>query len=132
MTKKVVGAGTIAYAIPFIALAQEGPQLDNLQELIRSVGSVIDLLIPIAFAAGLLFFFWGLAMYIASAGNEEKKAEGRNIMVWGVVALFVMASVWGLVNFIGSALGLDNSQMEVPGILDADPNVDVTRDRIGG
>ena len=27
---------------------------------------------------------------------------------WGVVALFVMFSVWGLVNFLQSNLGLDN------------------------
>jgi len=124
MTKKVVSAGALAYAIPFVALAQGATgDLGTLKSLIRSVGGIIDILIPIAFAAGLLFFFWGLAMYIASAGNEEKKAEGRNIMIWGVVALFVMSSVWGLVNFIGGSLNLNNQTPEIPGILDDNINV---------
>ena len=73
-------------------------------------------LIPIAFSLALLFFFWGVALYIRSAGSE--KEEGRNIMVWGVVALFVMSSIWGLVNFIRGEVGLkgDDTTMKIPKI----------------
>ena len=30
-------------------------------------------------------------------------------MIWGVVILFVMASVWGLVHFLGAALGVEQT-----------------------
>ena len=59
---------------------------------------VTDMLVPLAFILALLFFFWGIAKYIRSAGSE--KDEGKKVMVWGIVALFVMASVWGLVAFL--------------------------------
>jgi len=36
-------------------------------------------------------------------------------MIWGLVALFVMVSVWGLVRFIGDAVGVDQGgDIEVP------------------
>ncbi len=65
---------------------------------------VQDVLIPLVFSLALLVFFWGVVKYIRSEG--QGKAEGRNIMIWGIVALFVMASVWGLVYFIRNELNI--------------------------
>ena len=76
-------------------------------------GIIADVLIPIAFTLALLFFFWGVAMYIRSEGTG--KEEGKKIMIWGVVALFVMSSIWGLVSFIrGELLGNTTSPTSSP------------------
>ncbi len=85
---------------PFLASAQ----LTNVSSLLTSVGQLINTALPIVVGLALLGFFWGLAMFVFNAGNEEKRGEGRSIMIWGVVALFVMVAVWGLVNFLGTAL----------------------------
>src|SRR4051812_36195463 len=98
MKKLILSALVIA---PALASAQ---QLGNLSTLLRSVGNLVNLALPIVVGIALLGFFWGLAMFIFSGGEEKEK--GKNIMIWGVVALFVMMSVWGLVRFIGSALGV--------------------------
>ncbi|MFA6270212.1 MAG: hypothetical protein WC657_03330 [Candidatus Paceibacterota bacterium] len=76
---------------------------------------VTDVLIPLVFTLALFFFFWGVAKYIWSEGTA--KAEGRQIMIWGVVALFVMASVWGLVRFIQEEFNItNNSSIPIPTI----------------
>ncbi|OHA89130.1 MAG: hypothetical protein A2653_02885 [Candidatus Zambryskibacteria bacterium RIFCSPHIGHO2_01_FULL_43_25] len=114
--KKVLS--TIAlYALPFMALAG-GPQLTNVEDFFQSIGRIIEVLLPIVVALALLFFFWGLAKYILAAGDEEKKKEGKNIMIWGIVALFVMVAVWGLVEFIGEALDVNigDDLSNVPGV----------------
>lgn len=54
----------------------------------------------------VLVFFWGLVQYIISAGDEEKRKSGRGYMVAGIIALFVMVSVWGLVYLLGSLVGV--------------------------
>lgn len=117
--KKFLG-GIAFFALPFLALAQgnTSPTLGNLQTLMQSIGTLINMALPIVVALALLFFFWGLAKYILAAGDDEKKKEGRNIMIWGVVALFVMVSVWGLVSFIGNALGIGQGATinSVPGV----------------
>ena len=73
--------------------------------LFTSLGLLINKAIPIVFSLALLLFFWGVAKYILSAGTE--KDEGKKIMVWGVVALFVMSSIWGLTTFIREELTID-------------------------
>ncbi len=98
-----------ALVLPLAASAQ----LENVEGLATSIGNIINILIPIVFALALLFFFWGLALYIF--GGEHDKDKAKKTMIWGVVALFVMAAVWGLVQFLGDALGIQQ---------DAAPDID--------
>ena len=104
------------FALPVVAVAQLG----NVQNIVGQFGNIIQMLIPIAFALALLFFFYGLARFILAAGDEEKREQGKSIMIWGIVALFVMASIWGIVRFIGDAFGVNQgdtvSVPTVPGL----------------
>lgn len=98
MKKFIIAA--LAFA-PAVASAQN---LSNLETLLRSIGRLIDIALPIVVAIGLLAFFWGLVKFIFA--GAEAKEEGKSLMIWGLVALFVMVSVWGLVRFIGNAIGI--------------------------
>ena len=87
----------------FIVFAQAG----TVQQLIGIVGGIIASIIPIVIALALLCFVWGLAKFILHADDENERAKGKNIMVWGIVALFVIVTVWGIIavlqnTFIGS------------------------------
>ncbi|NCN08187.1 hypothetical protein GW944_01270 [Candidatus Parcubacteria bacterium] len=86
----------IAISIPTIAFAAVSTFLD----LILATTSLINTLIPVAFVFALLFFMWGITKFIFKAGDESAKTEGKNIMIWGVIALFVISSIWGIVKFI--------------------------------
>jgi hypothetical protein len=89
----------------------------TIQALIAQIGAIIASLIPIAFGAGLLAFFWGLAKYIFSAGSEDSKGEGKQIMIWGVIALFVMSSVFGLVELLRKTAGVgDEKTIVIPSL----------------
>ncbi len=93
-----------------VALAQG---FTGIKELINGAKEIIDLLIPIVAAIALLYFFWGLAKLILHAGDEKAREEGKHIMVWGIAALFVIVSIWGIVFFIQEAL-LDSVPMTLP------------------
>ena len=80
--------------------------MENANSLIISAGGIIDQLILVAFSSALALFFWGIAKFILSAGSEEKQSEGKSIMLWGVIALFVMSSIWGIVRFLSQALSI--------------------------
>ncbi|OHA93375.1 MAG: hypothetical protein A3D37_02125 [Candidatus Zambryskibacteria bacterium RIFCSPHIGHO2_02_FULL_38_22] len=88
--------------------------LDKTSAFFTSAKDIVtNILIPLAFTLALLFFFWGVAKYIWSAGDA--KEEGKKIMVWGVIALFVMSSIWGIITVLKSDLGIgDESSMPVP------------------
>ena len=112
--KKILVLG--ALLLVFIPVVAHG-QLGNVESLVLSLRRIIDILIPLVAAIALLYFFWGLAKFILAAGDEEERAKGKSIMIWGIVALFIIVSVWGLVQWIGNALGIGTPQsVEIPGI----------------
>jgi hypothetical protein len=98
----------ILFAAPLIASAQA---LTPLKQLIVSIGSILNLLIPVLIAAAIVVFFWGLVMYI----RKPEISEGKNVMIAGILALFIMVSVWGLVNLVQNSLGVSgNASVTVP------------------
>ncbi len=78
----------------------------NLTDLVNLFIGIIKILIPIIGAASLWIFFWGLGRFIKNSGDEKAITEGKDLMIWGIVGLFVMVSVYGLVNLLyGSVFG---------------------------
>lgn len=68
---------------------------------------ITGILIPLAFALSLFYFFWGVAKYIRTgAGSDKATEEGKKVMVWGIVGIFVAFSIWGIIKFIQSELGI--------------------------
>lgn len=64
-------------------------------------------IIPVIFALAFAVFIWGLLKYFFfGGGNEDKRAEGRQFALWGILALVVLFGVWGLVNILLSTLGI--------------------------
>jgi hypothetical protein len=96
----------LIFLVPFISYADE-KALDKTGKIFGSVKYIVtDILVPLAFTLALVFFFWGVAQYILKSGSE--KDEGKKIMVWGVIALFVMSSVWGIVSMLQGELLIGN------------------------
>lgn len=72
---------------------------DDLRGLIVELISLINLVIPLLFGIALLGFMVGVIKYIAS-GSAEKIKEARLYIVYSVVAIAVMLSIWSLALFL--------------------------------
>ncbi len=71
------------------------------------VGLLNIVVIPIIFTLAFLVFIWGVVKYLFFHGNEEtQRAEGREFILWGIIGMVILFSVWSLVNIILSTLGL--------------------------
>lgn len=92
---------------PAVAFAQgAGIQTGNLQAILTFIGTVVRQLIPIIFGLAIVYFFWGLAKYVRSAGDAKAAAEGKSIMIYGVIAIAVMVSIYGLVAWLQNLFGV--------------------------
>jgi hypothetical protein len=60
---------------------------------------VDSLIVPLLYAAAFLFFIIGIFRYFI-AGDDAKRTEGRSFAIWGLIALAVIFSVWGLVRVL--------------------------------
>ena len=113
-------------ALPLVAAAQVGTGgggtggtggagvVDQFKVIADKILELVNVLVPIAFTAALLFFFWGLAKFIMAAGDPAAKEQGKNIMIWGIIALFVMASVWGITTILAQTVNIDTTITTVP------------------
>lgn len=84
--------------------------------IINTLGGLLNALAPVVVALALVYFFWGLAQYVLNSADEDKRKEGRNIMIWGTLALFIMLSVWGIINVLQDTFQLDDTNIQVPGV----------------
>ena len=64
--------------------------------LVKIINSAITLIMGIAFVA----FMIGLVRFIGTSGDDKSRSDGKQLMVWGIIALFVMTGVWGIVNIM--------------------------------
>lgn len=108
---KYLIAPSLMLAVPLFANAQTA----NLTSTIMMISTVISLLIPVAISLALLFFIWGLVIFIKNSGEEEALEEGKRKMIWGIIALFVIIAVWGLVWFIAHSVGI-NPEENAPNV----------------
>lgn len=96
----------------------------TLSQVFTTVGELIGTLTPIIVALALMAFFWGLAMYVLNFSGEDKdKKKGRDMMVYGLLVLFVMVSVWGIVNILQQTFSINDAESRL-GSSDI-PRVDV-------
>lgn len=105
MNKFIYGAMSL---FPVFAFAQATKTLGLLTDLVRQGKTIIDLLIPMAFAVAIIYFFYGVAKYIGKAGDPKEAAAGKSIMIYGVIAIAVMASLYGIIAYLQASLGVNS------------------------
>jgi hypothetical protein len=72
----------------------------NFKEIVELLSEIVSDATVVIVALAFLTFLWGLARFILSAGDEKAIDDGKKIMLWGTIALFVMVSVWGIVEIL--------------------------------
>lgn len=65
---------------------------------------ILVAIIPILFSLALMFFLWGVMNFVR-ASDSTKQAEGRKFIIAGLIGLFVMTSLWGIISIVGTTLG---------------------------
>ena len=73
-----------------------GQSFDYAKTLLQDFLKLIGILVPIITAFALIMLMWS-AVELIRAGKDETRTEGRKKVMWGVIALFVLVSVWGIV-----------------------------------
>lgn len=73
---------------------------------------IINPIIILGFVIATVIFFYGIAKFIWSADSDADRKTGKDSIMYGVIGLFIMFSVYGILHLI-----LDTFQIPYPGIL---------------
>lgn len=66
--------------------------------------AILTPVVYLLFAVATVYFLFGLMKFVLNQDNEEVQSEGKQHMVWGVVGIAIMVSVWGILNLINESV----------------------------
>jgi hypothetical protein len=72
---------------------------------LNSIGNAITVML---IALAVIYIVWNTVKFIMQTDSAER-ATYRSAIMWGIVGLFVILSIWGLVNILGQTFGVGNS-----------------------
>lgn len=104
-TVKII-AGSL-WALPILALAQTANPT-YLSSLIGGAKTLLDQLVVFLIALAVVWFIWNVIKYTMSE-DEEKKGAAKSQMIWGVIAIAVIVSIWGLVAILQGIFGVNTT-----------------------
>ncbi len=74
------------------------------QFILRLADVIINPLIRLLFAVALVVFLWGIIEYIRGAGSSDSREQGTRHIIWGLVGLFIMVSVYGIITLFKNTI----------------------------
>jgi Na+-driven multidrug efflux pump len=88
-----------------IAEAQSASDIDGFIERVNTV--IVNPLIILFFAIAFMLFFAGLLRFFFQRDQSSDEAKkGRRHMLWGIIGMFIMMSVFGIMAAIKNTLGV--------------------------
>ena len=63
----------------------------------------------VIFAAGFLFFIYGLVEFLWSIDEGGSQAEGKQHMLWGIIGILIMVSTVSIIAVIENTFGIGQS-----------------------
>ena len=93
--RRIIGLSSLSalvLTLPIIASAQD------LFGVLIFVNRFLNGLVGIIITIAIIVFFWGLVSYLTNVGEE--KHAGLIRMFYGLIAIFVMVSIWGIIHLL--------------------------------
>jgi hypothetical protein len=79
----------------------------------RVVTYLIDPALLVIFALGFFIFIYGLVEFLWNLNQGGENEKGKQHMVWGIVGMLIMISVYGILNLIDNTFHLDFANPDV-------------------
>ncbi len=94
----------------YILIPQANAASEQLLALIGRVNEhVINPLIVLLFTAGLVLFIVGLFNFFSNRDDSEALDKGKRHMLWGIIGMAIMISVFGIMKFLTGSLGITDA-----------------------
>lgn len=123
---KYVSLIATAFLLPAVAFAQNDSgtslsQINNVNNIIDKIAGFANTAVYLLVALAVLYIVYYTVMYFIKGkeGDEGRREAGMQIL-WGVVGLFVIISIWGLVNILVNTFPVGDNQAPT----DRFPNAD--------
>ncbi len=71
------------------------------------VVEIINPIILLLSAGAFVVFLWGVFEFVAHAGDEGKREDGKQAILWGLIGMAIIFGAYGIINLALGTFGLD-------------------------
>lgn len=99
--------------VPVLSFAQEGtaPIVRTVDGFLNYILYLAQRALPLLILAALVLLLYGIVVTFFFNRSDDSRKEGKSFIINGIIALFVMVSVWGLVNLLRGTFNLDDNNI---------------------
>lgn len=89
--------------------------IHNANDLVHKIASIGNVVIYVLVAMAIVFIVYATVMYFVKGetGDEGRRKAGMQIL-WGIVGLAIIVSLWGLVGIVLRTFPTDTTAPYVP------------------
>ncbi len=86
----------------------------KLGDVVKYVACFLEgTIVPFLISLSIGVFVYGMVKFIGTQESSERE-QGKQFMLWGIIALAVMFSIWGLIAILGNTFGVKNIIPQLP------------------
>ena len=97
LTKIAISSGLL---VPFFVYAA------TVGSILTALDGILKQIIPIIMILATVVFLWGVVMYVVAGGDEDKVKTAKQYIILGLIGLFIMVAVWGVVKALVNTFGV--------------------------
>lgn len=112
MHSRIARFSAVAFALGTLGLPILAGAAD-LNSALATISGFLNGLIGLFVTLAIVVFFWGLVKYLWNQDTENAH-EGLKIMFWGLIAIFVMVSIWGIIKLIQTTFKVTETSIDIP------------------
>lgn len=90
---------------PLVAYAASPDTFDAF--MLRVSQNILNPLIGFVFALAMAYFLYGMYDFIRNNENDTDREDGKRHMIWGIVGMFIMVAVYGIIGVITGTFAPD-------------------------
>lgn len=111
--KKYIKYIPLALVIPAVV----GAQVTTINSGLITIYNTLSLLMPILIAVAVVVLLWAIVRLMGEYDNERKRKDFKTLIIWSIIILFVMISIWGILALLAESFGLANATPSTPNLL---------------
>lgn len=118
----IIIGSVITLGLPVYIYAAS-PKIDGyLGDLFEQGLNLFRIIVMFLISLAVVWFIWNVIQHTIS-DDEDKRSKAKEQMIWGIVGITVMMSVWGIVAILQTAFGIGGSNTVptnlnfIPGVL---------------
>ncbi len=99
----------ILATILFIPLTGVQAQSHGIVKLAQTLMNILQDILLTLTGVAIVAFLWNVLQFFVNANNDQKRSDAKKFMVFGVITIFVLVSVWAFVGLLGDTFGFEEN-----------------------